>query len=142
MRTPIPVILIVRFFATDVGNEPVREWIKLLDARDRRTVGEDVKTVQIGWPMGMPLVRKMGKDLFEVRITLPGRIARLIFTVIDGTMVLLHGFIKKSQETPKEDLDLAKKNFGRCDSNERRYQSAAKRNGVHDGKQTHRKQLR
>jgi phage-related protein len=109
MSKPIPVVPTVRFFATDVGNEPVREWIKLLDAKDRRTVGEDVKTVQIGWPMGMPLVRKMGKDLFEVRITLPGRVARILFTVIDGTMVLLHGFIKKSQETPKEDLDLAKK---------------------------------
>jgi phage-related protein len=61
----------------------------------------------IGWPLGMPLVRKMGADLYEVRITLPNRIARVLFTVIESQMVLLHGFIKKSQETPKDDLEVA-----------------------------------
>lgn len=75
---------------------------------DRKRIGEDVKTVQIGWPLGMPLVRKMGRDLWEVRIHLPRRIARVIFTVMGDDMVLLHGFIKKSQATPQEDLDLAK----------------------------------
>jgi phage-related protein len=113
-RSPMPVaghveiVLSVYFFQTDTGNEPVRQWLKELDALDRRTIGEDIKTVQIGWPLGMPLVRKMGKDLWEVRIHLSRRIARVIFTVADGDMVLLHGFIKKSQSTPQEDLDLAR----------------------------------
>jgi hypothetical protein len=56
-------ILDVRFFRTHSGTEPVREWLKSLAASDRRTIGEDLKTVQLGWPLGMPLVRKMGKDL-------------------------------------------------------------------------------
>ena len=51
-------ILDVRFYATELGAEPVREWLKLLPAIDRKTVGEDIKTVQFGWPLGMPLVRK------------------------------------------------------------------------------------
>lgn len=100
-------ILSVCFYRTDIGSEPVREWLKKLSALDRKTIGEDIKTVQFGWPLGMPLVRKMGKDLWEVRIHLEGRIARVLFTVVEGVMVLLHGFIKKSQETPLNDLKLA-----------------------------------
>lgn len=98
----------VRFFKTDGGTEPVREWLRELSALDRKTIGEDIKTVQFGWPLGMPLVRKLDKDLWEVRIHLESRIARVLFTVSAGKIVLLHGFIKKSQATPKADLDLAK----------------------------------
>lgn len=108
MTDPADLVLLVRFFAMDRGSEPVREWLKELSAQDRKTIGEDVKTVQIGWPLGMPLVRKMGKDLWEIRINLHQRIARILFTVVGSEMVLLHGFIKKSQATPTTDLNLAK----------------------------------
>ena len=105
MNTPIQD---VRFFATDSGNEPVRAWLKTLPASERRTIGEDIKTVQFGWPLGMPLVRKMAKDLWEVRVRLADRIARVFFTVVGSAMVLLHGFIKKSSATPAHELELAK----------------------------------
>ncbi|MFM0735547.1 type II toxin-antitoxin system RelE/ParE family toxin [Paraburkholderia sediminicola] len=108
MSKTVQVVLAVKFFRMDSGNEPVREWLKGLVAEDRKTVGEDIKTVQIGWPIGMPLVRKIGKDLWEIRIHLHRRIARVLFTVVGGDIALLHGFIKKSQATPQEDLDLAK----------------------------------
>ena len=98
----------VRFFKTDSGTEPVRDWLRELPAIDRKTIGEDLKTVQFCWPLGMPLVRKLDKDLWEVRVHLEDRIARVLFTVSTGKIVLLHGFIKKSQATPKHDLDLAK----------------------------------
>ena len=101
-------ILDVRFYATELGAEPVREWLKLLPAAERRTVGEDIKTVQFGWPLGMPLVRNMGGGIWEVRIRLENRIARVLFVLEGSTMVLLHGFIKKSQATPQADLELAK----------------------------------
>ena len=101
-------ILDVRFYATELGAEPVREWLKHLPAGERRTVGEDIKTVQFGWPLGMPLVRNMGGGIWEVRIRLENRIARVLFVLEGSTMVLLHGFIKKSQATPQADLDLAK----------------------------------
>lgn len=77
-------------------------------ANYQQPTSEDIKTVQYGWPLGMPLVRKMDKDLWEVRIHLQARIARVLFTVSDGKIVLLHGFIKKSQATPQPDLKLAK----------------------------------
>ena len=75
---------------------------------DKRTIGSDIKTVQYGWPIGMPVVRKLDTGLWEIRSRLDQRISRILFTVDDDTMVLLHGFIKKSQKTPKEDLQLAK----------------------------------
>jgi len=101
-------VLDVRFFRTDAGTEPVREWLKDLPAIDRKTIGEDIKTVQFGWPLGMPLVDHLGSDIWEVRIKLGNRIARVLFTVDEQTMVLLHGFIKKQQKTPGPELDLAK----------------------------------
>ena len=73
-----------------------------------RDLGEDVKTVQFGWPLGMPLVAHLGGDIWEVCIRLETRIARILFTLEENMMVLLHGFIKKQQKTPKPDLDLAK----------------------------------
>ena len=103
------VRLRVVFFKTDADTEPVRDWLKELDQKDRKTIGEDIKTVQFGWPLGMPLVRKLETDLWEVRSRLHRRIARVIFTVEQDVMVLLHGFIKKSQRTPTSDLNTARK---------------------------------
>jgi len=99
----------VVFYRTASGTEPVREWLKGLSKRDKKRIGEDIKTVQYGWPLGMPLVRKLDHGLWEIRSRLDLRIARILFTLADdGRMVLLHGFIKKSQKTPQTDLRLAK----------------------------------
>lgn len=97
------------FFRTTTGTEPVREWLKSLEQVDRKSIGEDIKTVQFGWPLGMPLVRKLETNLWEVRSNLKDRIARVVFTVHDNTMILLHGFIKKAQKTPATDLNMARK---------------------------------
>ncbi len=110
--TMITPVLQARFYKTPSDSEPVRDWLKTLSAMDRKIIGEDLKTVQLGWPLGMPLVRKLDKDLWEVRIRLEGRIARVLFTASDGVMILLHGFIKKSEKTPKDDLALAKRRIG------------------------------
>ncbi len=98
----------VVFYRTESGNEPVREWLQHLSKQDKKAIGGDIKTVQYGWPIGMPVVRKMEPGLWEVRCRLDQRIARILFTVKGETMVLLHGFIKKSQKTPQTDLQLAK----------------------------------
>jgi phage-related protein len=100
-------ILSVKFFHTEAGNEPVRELLWDLPPEDRKIIGTDIKEVQFGWPLGMP-VRKMEKDLWEVRSHLERRIFRVLFTVVDGQMVLLHAFIKKSQGTPRQDLEIAR----------------------------------
>ena len=82
-------ILSVRFFVTDASSEPVREWLKELSAQDRKTIGEDIKTVQFGWPLGMPLVDHLEGDIWEVRIKLDNRIARVLFVIDKQTMILL-----------------------------------------------------
>ena len=105
--SPVKRVLFVRFFKSDSGDEPVREWLRALGIEDRKAIGDDIKTVELGWPIGMPLVRKMEPDLWEVRIDLYKRIARVLFTVAEDQMILLHGFIKKSQETLKAHLKLA-----------------------------------
>lgn len=111
-------ILEVRFFRTSAGNEPVRDWLRALEREDRRAIGEDIKTAQFGWPIGMPLIRKLEKGLWEVRTTLEDGIARVVFTVQDTRMILLHGFIKKSQKTPKNELTTARKRFKRVEDEE------------------------
>ena len=96
------------FFRTGLGREPVREWLKSLDPADRKVIGEDVKDVEFSWPIGMPLVRSLGNGLWEVRSSLRrGRIARVLFCVDEESMILPHGFIKKTQKTPKTEMDLA-----------------------------------
>lgn len=95
------------FYQTEAGNEPVRDWLKALEQEERFLIGTDIKTVEFGWPVGMPTCRPMGSGLFEVRTHLPSdRIARVLFCIYKGRMVLLHGFIKKTQKTPKQDLEL------------------------------------
>lgn len=102
-------IITVKFYQSSSGNEPVKEWLKTLCRDDKRIIGEDIKTVEYGWPLGMPLVRKLEKSLWEVRINLTNKeIARVFFTVKDGLMILVHAFKKKSQKTPPNELDIAK----------------------------------
>ncbi len=98
----------VNFFRHKNGTEPVRSWLKSLPPVERKLIGQDIKTVQWGWPLGMPLVRSLGDGLWEVRTNLPGRTARVIFCTRDEHIVLLHGFIKKTQKIPEKDIELAK----------------------------------
>jgi phage-related protein len=102
----IPVV----FYRTRGGAELVRDWLRSLDDRDRHAIGMDLMRVQFRWPVGMPLCRAMGDGLWEVRTTLPSnRIARVLFCAVHGRIVVLHGFIKKTQKTPDEELTLARK---------------------------------
>ena len=101
-------ILEVNFYTETNGNEPVRKWLKSLDKEIRGIIGRDICTVQEGWPLGMPLVGSLGGGLWEVRSTIPHGIARVIFCMKAHQMVLLHGFIKKTQKTPAQDLELAR----------------------------------
>lgn len=99
----------VVFFRNESGREPVRDWLKSLDKDDRKKIGEDIKVVQFRWPLGMPLVRKIESDLWETRTRLSqGRIARVLFTIYQQEIALLHGFVKKSQKTPVNELKTAR----------------------------------
>lgn len=101
-------ILSVKFFRTAAGKEPVREFLRALSPTDRKIIGTDIKEVQLSWPLGMPLVKKMEYGLWEIRSRLECRISRILFTIEEGKMVLLHAFIKKSVKTPKPELETAR----------------------------------
>ncbi|MCK5491899.1 MAG: type II toxin-antitoxin system RelE/ParE family toxin [Candidatus Omnitrophica bacterium] len=103
--TPIAV----NFYKTESGNEPTREWLSSLKKDYTKAIGEDVKTVQFGWPLGMPLVKKIEPNLWEVRTKLKDGFARIIFTMVDEKIIIVHGFMKKSNKMPKSDLELARK---------------------------------
>ena len=103
---PIPAA----FWRSASGREPVREWLRDLNPRDRQAIGDDLRKVQFGWPIGMPLVRKLADHLWELRTSLPAkREARLLFTAGETHIVVLHGFMKKSQKTPTHELDVAQR---------------------------------
>ena len=100
------------FYRTDAGEEPVRDWLKRLSPEDRKRIGEDIKTVEFGWPVGMPVCKPLSNGIYEVRSSLAqNQIAQVLFYIDKRSrMVLLHGFIKKTQKTPQEDLELARRN--------------------------------
>ena len=98
----------VVFFRTGSGTEPVRRWLKSLPVSHRKAIGEDIKTVQFGWPLGMPLVEKLAPYLWEVRSKVPDGIARVLFIVDGQMMILLHGFTKKTGKIPNRELNTAR----------------------------------
>ena len=108
-------MLDVIFFRTASGNEPVREWLNSIEADDEKTLSTDIQVAAAHWPQVLrtSLVKKMQgeENLWEVRkrISNGKRTARVLFTVDGSRMILLHGFIKKSQRTSRKDLRLARK---------------------------------
>jgi phage-related protein len=100
----------VLFYQTRGGADLVRDWLRSLDDSDQNTIGLDLMRVQFRWPVGMPLCRAMGGGLWEMRTNLPSnRIARLLFCVAGERILVLHGFIKKTQKTPDEELTRARR---------------------------------
>lgn len=98
------------FWRSAAGREPAREFLQGLAQAERRLVGEDIKKVEFGWPIGMPTARPLGQGLHEVRTSLGNRICRVLFYVSEaGNMVLLHAFIKKTNRTPPDDIRLARR---------------------------------
>jgi phage-related protein len=103
-----PKKIAARFYVSPTGNAPVRDWLLGMDQVDRRVIGKDLQKVEFGWPIGMPYCRSLGRGLWEMRSDISsGRIARVLFCMLDGDMVLLHGFVKKTQKTQQQEIDLA-----------------------------------
>ena len=103
----------VIFYRTANGREPVRDWLRSLNRESKKIIGDDIKTVQNGWPLGMPLVASLGGGLWEVRSQIRDGIARIVFLAEKGLMVVLHGFVKKSRKTPRNELETARRRAAR-----------------------------
>jgi phage-related protein len=107
MQAPEPIAL--RFWKTAEGNEPVRNFLSELEKSDKKKIGADIRKVQFGWPIGMPLVKSLGKGLWELRTSMPSRKEiRVFFAIGEDEMILLHAFVKKSQKTPDKEIEIAR----------------------------------
>ena len=101
-------MLTLTFYKSPMGNDPVVEWFRSLNKADRKCIGLDLLRVQENWPIGMPFCKSLGKGLWEVRSSISnGRISRVLFFMQDEEICVVHGFIKKTQTTPKQELELA-----------------------------------
>jgi phage-related protein len=105
----------VVFYKTGQDNQPVKEFLKERSREEKRVIGSDIYKVQMGFPMGEPLVKpvKTVSGVWEVRSTLPNGICRVFFTITSEPssgekMVLLHAIIKKTQKTPPNELKTVK----------------------------------
>lgn len=112
MRKPIQA----NFFRTDAGHEPVRSWLRKLTREQRKAIGDDIRTLQFQWPIGMPKVRKLEDSLWEVRTRLDAGAARVLFTLYDDRIVLLHGFLKQSAKIPANEFRTAKRRLSQLRS--------------------------
>jgi phage-related protein len=97
----------VVFFETESGKQPVREFIKQLSKEDQKEVGADIRVVQDSFPIGLPLVRKLKPELWEIRSFIKNGISRIFFTFFDKKIIFLHAFVKKMQKTPLKEIDVA-----------------------------------
>ncbi len=106
---PKPSKIPLRFYKSAAGSEPVRDWLKKLTGEERRAIGKDLAIAQFAWPVGMPLCRPLGRGLFEVRTSMPDRIARVFICLADKELVALHAIIKKTKALRADDLVLARR---------------------------------
>ena len=92
-------------------NESVFKAIKNMPMRLKaRYVALADRMIENGPDLGMPHTRAMGDGLFEIRVKADGDIARVFYcTQVKREIVVLHAFVKKTQQTPKKELDLARK---------------------------------
>lgn len=102
-------VLDVLFYRNSNGKEPVRDWLKSLSKSEKKKIGEDIKMVQYGWPVGMPVIKNVEKGLWEIRSSLQRGEARILVAVKGNRVILLHGFLKKTQKISVKDLEIARR---------------------------------
>jgi len=107
-------MVITKFFKVSLyqetsGKSPILEWLKDFNKEERQTIDTSIKYTQYSWPWKMPLIRPLGGGLMEMRIKLKDRQVRIFFILHDGVIILLHGFIKKTQKTPNSEMEIALK---------------------------------
>jgi len=101
----------VVFFMNLNGKEPVKEWLAGLNKDEKYEISKDIAKVQIIYPFKMPLVKSLGGGIFEIRSKLNNKISRIFFCLKERKIVLLHAFIKKTQETPQKELNIVKERY-------------------------------
>lgn len=97
----------IRFYQESSGRVPLLEWLQEFNKDERKIIDRDIKYIQYTWPWKMPLVKPLGNGLFEIRSKLKSKQIRIFFICDKGVAFLLHGFIKKTQKTPDNEMEIA-----------------------------------
>jgi len=104
------VKLEAKFFQTSSGAEPTRTFLKKLSKKDRAQVGAIIRKLQEDHQLEHPHGKNLGQGLWEIRTTTASGKVRVFYCFAGKEfVVLLHAILKKTQKTPKKDLDLAQK---------------------------------
>lgn len=101
----------ISYYENSSGKSPVEKFIDSLDAKMRAKVfGRMELLEEYGPRLGMPFSRHIDDGIFELRVVQSSDIVRLFyFFVAERTIVLTHGFVKKTKKTPARELEKAKR---------------------------------
>lgn len=103
----------VEYYKKENGDIPVLDFLLTLDAKMRAKAFSEIELLQkhginLREPYTKSIKGEKYKNLFELRVKFSSNISRIFyFTYKNNTFVLLNGFTKKSDETPKRELDKA-----------------------------------
>lgn len=129
------------FYASESGNEPVKEALLELGRPTKTIVGEDIRFVELNWRVDRPYVDRLRsgrgefeETVYEVRHTVVDIEYRTLFFVSGSKMVLVHFFKKTSQKTPKSDLDLGWDRMKKWVRAEKELERKVKKGKKSDGK--------
>lgn len=100
----------IKFYEDQTGRVPVKEFLDGLDIKMRQKMLRSIQALQdMGMSLRMPLSESLEDGIFELRAKSGTNISRVMyFFIIGNRAVLTHGFIKKTQKTPRRELQRAK----------------------------------
>jgi phage-related protein len=101
----------VFFYETPAGNSPIKKFIDGLQASDQARFLEVIDEIeQHGLSASRLIFKPLEGKLWEIKFNAPAAGYRVLYVMVEkNLMIWLHAFVKKTQKTPKQDLDLARK---------------------------------
>ena len=105
------ILIKVEFYKTADGKSPAEEFIDSQKLKMRTKIYRTMDLLEdFGTALRMPHSEYLGDDIFQLRVQAEGEKARILYFFLVGqNAILTNGFIKKTPQTPKNELELAKK---------------------------------
>lgn len=100
----------VNVYAKEDGTEPVTDFIQKLPVKLRAKIAQEVLLLEdVGYELREPYSKYLDDGIFELRAKQGNDISRVLyFFVVGQKIILTNGFVKKTQKTPKGEIELAK----------------------------------
>lgn len=100
----------VEFYETTSGEQPARDFLLSLDKKMRAKMADTISILQDnGYELREPYSKHLSEGIFELRAKVGSDITRVLyFFYVDRRIILTNGFIKKTQKTPRAEIERAK----------------------------------